>query len=374
MTTILKTSEAHDFLALVPQLVGMHPRESIVIVVFQGNRTCGAMRFDLPPAGERSGFYREVATTIIGMVCRLPGVDAVVPVVFTDAPCGDSGEPPHRVYADVLVRRAVYSGFVVRDALWVAADGWGHYRGYGRSGTHALSLIEGSEAFRSLPPEARRVLVDIDAESSLPPTTPARCDRVMALGLRLEEARADAPTLIRELAAMGFGNDIVTYADTLARVDDAQPTEEDAALLGFLASDPQLRDVLLVTWAWGAEAGDNAAETNFLVNAGEPVDDRPTIGALGGWGMPRPQPERIRRAIGIMRSTASVVPVNAQAPVMTMLAWLHWSLGHGSIAGRWIDQARAVDADYSFAELLGTMLSVGHLPEWAFEEAPVHRG
>jgi len=38
--TIVKTREAHDFLALVPQLAGFQPERSVVLVAFRGNRTC----------------------------------------------------------------------------------------------------------------------------------------------------------------------------------------------------------------------------------------------------------------------------------------------------------------------------------------------
>jgi hypothetical protein len=53
-----------------------------------------------------------------------------------------------------------------------------------------------------------------------------------------------------------------------------------------------------------------------------------------------------------------------------MLAWCHWALGAGTLAGRWVDQARAIDPEYGLAELLDRMLSAGRLPDWAWEVPP----
>jgi hypothetical protein len=50
MTVIVKASGPADLLAMVPSMVRMVPRNSVVFLAFRGKRTCGAMRFNLPTA------------------------------------------------------------------------------------------------------------------------------------------------------------------------------------------------------------------------------------------------------------------------------------------------------------------------------------
>ena len=96
----------------------------------------------------------------------------------------------------------------------------------------------------------------------------------------------------------------------------------------------------------------------------------PGAGALGGWDMPRPDPQRIRRALAVLRYSAARLPQSPNPPLLTMIGWLYWALGAGSIAARWVKKAQAIDPDFGLADLLGTMLSTGHLPDWAFDVPP----
>jgi hypothetical protein len=135
MKTIVTASTAQDFLALVPQLLGFEAEESIVLVAFRGKRSIGAMRFDLP-ASESADAHRRIATTLVGMVSKLPAVDAVLPVVYTGQPFsggnGGTGEAagagaPYSGFLRSVIERLEFSGIDVRDALCVAGDGWGSY-------------------------------------------------------------------------------------------------------------------------------------------------------------------------------------------------------------------------------------------------------
>ena len=83
MTVILKAHGPADLLAMAPPMVGFLPRNSVVLVAFRGKRTCGAMRFDLPPSDDPV-VRKRVVTTVVGMFCKLPEVDAAVVIVYTD--------------------------------------------------------------------------------------------------------------------------------------------------------------------------------------------------------------------------------------------------------------------------------------------------
>ena len=56
-------------------------------------------------------------------------------------------------------------------------------------------------------------------------------------------------------------------------------------------------------------------------------------------------------------------------PLLCMLAWLNWALGHGTQAVLHLDEALAIAPTYSMARLLESMMCTGVMPEWAFERA-----
>ncbi|MBU4466243.1 MAG: DUF4192 domain-containing protein, partial [Actinobacteria bacterium] len=127
MTTIIKAANAAQFLALVPHLVGFTPTRSLALIPFAGSRTLGAMRFDLPETSDSDEIAR-IASTCIGMVCRIPGADGVAAVIYTDAAYLTPGESTTGDgLARALLQRADSCGLRVTDALCVAADAWGSY-------------------------------------------------------------------------------------------------------------------------------------------------------------------------------------------------------------------------------------------------------
>jgi hypothetical protein len=109
-----------------------------------------------------------------------------------------------------------------------------------------------------------------------------------------------------------------------------------------------------------------------LLPDAEPLEPDDASGlAFCGGDMPRPDPDRVERGIEVLRLTAAHLPERHRAPLLTMLAWLHWSLGRGSVAGRLVDAALAIDPGYGLAGLLARMLGAGMLPEWAYRAEPV---
>src|SRR5206468_8820379 len=106
--------------------------------------------------------------------------------------------------------------------------------------------------------------------------------------------------------------------------------------------------------------------------AGEPLGPEEAPGlAFSGGDMPRPEADRVERAIELLRLTAAHLPERHRAPLLTMVAWLHWALGRGSVAARFVDAVLAIDPDYGLAELLARMLGAGMLPEWAYRAEPL---
>jgi hypothetical protein len=398
-TTIVKTPSPQDFLALVPQLVGFLPECSLVLVAFRGNRTCGALRFNLPPNGSGSQELRRIAGTLLGTLCKIPGVDALVPVVYTDDTIGehpaDAAGLPQGAFIGAIRQRAGQSGFLVRDALCVAADGWSSYleadepapAGSGRVLRHPLSGIADSTVTAAVPRDARRDLARLQNGADLPKVdlaTRERCARRLARYQRLGPNLGPVPELIE---MVGDVLDPVRTAETALGLDPADLSIDEIAALLFLIQGPGTRDQMMLQFAFGEEEGRRSHALNRHYarrqrETGLSMDDlvaadlaagtafqetTPTTSDLMlGMSPERPDPERVVRGIRLLKLLVAIAPRPARPAPLCMLAWLSWTLGQGSVAGIHIETALGIDAEYGMALLLLQMIGSGHLPEWAF--------
>ena len=386
--TIVKTTEAHDFLALVPQLVGFLPERSMVLVAFRGKRTCGAIRFNLPDPGASLKVHKRIATTLIGTLCKIPGVDSLVPVVYTDDSVGQGPVLPHSAFTDVLMKRAEMSGFAVQDALCVAADGWGSYFDTRLpAGGYPLSDITTSLAPDGIPAVARRDLARLESRADLPVIGVLEKE-VFARRLRRFEESVDSGAEMPELFDLvGSIFDTVTIPELALdwALDPLDPAL--GAVLLYLVQSPPIRDQIMVQFAFGRSSGEEADELNkhyldVTAKTGAALDDivrdemaetaetgappPQTSQFLMGYSPDRPDSTRIEQAIHLLRVLVALAPKSHRPAPLCMLAWLSWALGRGSVAGLYIDQALAIQPRYSMATLLDTLFSSGHLPDWAY--------
>ncbi|TFC50124.1 DUF4192 domain-containing protein [Cryobacterium sp. TMT1-21] len=391
--TIVKTREAHDFLALVPQLAGFLPENSLVLVAFRGNRTCGAMRFNLPEPDSSRSVLGRVVSSLIGTLCKIPGVDAVVPVVYSDEPIASVTGLPQERFAEVLSARARLCGFLVRDSLCVAPDGWGSYLDPDcPAGGHPLSAIAASEVNRSIPAEARLDLATLRSRADLPRVDPARKARVGRRLARYQRLGSSAQTVPELLDLAGDIIDPVATAEAALGFDSENLAVEEAAALLFLVQGPACRDQMMLQFAFGESVGRRTFALNLHYAAlqratGRSLDDlvaeecaasdvpdvpdaRETSDYMLGLTDERPDPGRIERAVRLLKAVVALAPRACRPAPLCMLAWLSWAMGRGSVAGIFIDQARSIDPGYGMAELLDTVVSSGHLPDWAFAVPP----
>ena len=386
--TIVKAQKAQDFLALVPQLLGFNAESSAVLVAFRGNRTCGALRFNLPDNDAPHKVYKRIATTLAGMLCKIPGVDAVVPVIYTDDSFRDATGVPRERFAEVLNRRLELSGFLLRDSLCVAADAWGSYLDPEcPAGGHPLSDISGSPIFEAVHHETTietpRPLGTLQTGPDPIEVSLATREHLARIYRRYRHLLARAENAPELFPTLGFVLDPVAIAEA-ALTWPSPPSEEDVAALLVLVQSPPLRDQIMVQFAFGREEGVRALELNrhyarLQDETGRSLDDLVAeefavgesaathtsdimLGLLPG----RPDVDRIRLAIKLLRTVVAMAPRSAKPAPLCMLAWLSWALGSGSVAGYFVDQALAIDSQYGMATLLDQLLRTGHLPDWAF--------
>ncbi|MDN3497106.1 DUF4192 family protein [Planococcus sp. APC 4015] len=357
MTTIVKAADAAQFLSLIPRMLGFTPRQSLVLIPFDGTRSLGAMRFDLPD----DDAVDRVAATVVGMACRVTDADAIALVVYTDDPVA---ERPHAAFAAALESRADACGLHVNDALWVTAGGWGRYGvdtapgaltelahvgGDDQTSGAELPAVRDEEiadVARALDGfiSAVHVLCGPDAAAAAPEDD----DRVDPMALAAVCALDDLPTLFEEML-------------------DWDPTGLDpyrAATIAWVLARPSLRDIALVQWCAGMDAGDEALDAQLRWESGEPY---PPHLAMQMWGEgERPDPERLNRVLALVRRAAATAPEPMRAGPLATAAWISWALGRSTHADLYAMQACEAEPEHGLAEIVRSFVGAGHLPDWAF--------
>lgn len=391
MTTIIRAEAAHDFLAIVPSLTGYTPERSLVCVAFRGNRSAGVLRHDLP---RRARDRDALASAAVGTVCRMSGVDAIVPIVYTGASFARRGTMPERVLLELVVARAEAAGFVVRDALCVAADAWGSVLDpeTPRLG-HPLELIATSRA--AADPACR--LPDAAGAAGLATLPMPDPDRAARVGHVLDvfdgDDRRDAFGVRRRpheleqlLERLGPLVDPVELVEVLLEAGPDGVEADVVAWFVHLACRPAFRDAMMLQFAFGPAIGESALDDAVDVGVraaenGEAVAElvarehadsgTETVGGLLarlllGQSTVRPDAERVERGIEVVRHALAHAPEHRRPGALCIAAWLAWSLGRGSAAGAFVDRALEIDPAHTMAGLLYTYLGTGAIPEWAF--------
>ncbi|MGR0320121.1 DUF4192 family protein [Agromyces sp. ZXT2-3] len=397
MTTIIRAGAAHDFLALVPVLAGYTPVRSLVCVAFEGARTAGVLRIDLPDAAHEDA----AATAMLGTLCRIPRIDAVVPIAYGERPFRGS-EVPHRDVLDAVVRRAEEAGFRVRDALAVAPNGWGSVFDEDLPDDgRPLDLIEASTVLLAAPAEViDRAAGLADSATHLvriPEATEELAGRIRELrgGLDVGQGGADAPSgasgelaLDRLEHVLGDAVDPVALVERLAAGRGDRSAEELAWLLE-LAERPPIRDAIMLQAAFGPLVGELAldcAEDAVDRRRGEPAgapaneapaarlpgpDEEETVDAflsrlMLGRSAIRPDADRVRAVLDAIATAIGNAAVGRRTGSLCVAAWLSWALGGASAAGALVDLALAETPEHTMAGLLHRFFGLGELPEWAF--------
>ncbi len=358
MSITVKANSPADFLALIPHLVGFDPVNSVVLVAFRGVGTCGVLRLDLPTSPV---VHKRLATHAVGILCKIPDVDAVGVIICTEEKFGASTTPPLAEFATTMIARLRQSGLSLRGALCRAGDGWGSYfDSSGPAGGHPLSDIERSEIAAGLP--------DVFFDVADPPDAPIAARRRVARQL----AR------YRDLAQGGLSHpefepldDVALFVERALDWDE-HGFSQSAAFLLFLLQSPPSRDATMLQWATNLALGDELWEHADDPPGGDPEWDETSGNLMLGIG-PRPDPERVLRAISLLLRLVAVASKPARPALLCMLAWLNWALGRGTIGGRHVDAALAIAPEYGMAQLLSTMLGNGMQPEWAFAR-PIGEG
>ncbi|GAA2000200.1 DUF4192 family protein [Microbacterium ulmi] len=401
MTTTVRAADAAQFLSFVPHLLGYRPTRSLVLIPFEGSRSAGALRFDLPATDDAHELDR-IAATLVGTVCRIPRVDGVAAVAFTDESADDG--MPHAALARAIEARAHECGLDVTDLLCVGSDAWASYLDADRppggrslaeldiapAGLPDLPVADGDQASGAELPrpdsaareDVGRALRSLERAVALlcgPDAEPRR----RGGSASSPRGRVAAPTDSGEPTACHTEeDDDATRIDpgalvAVCRLDDLpglfeEALEWDAAALSpyecaaliWCLSRPSLRDIALVEWCGGIEAGDEALDAQLEWEGGA---EYPAHLAMHMWGEgDRPDPDRLERALALARAAACVAPEDRRAGCLATAAWLSWALGRSTHAERYAVQACESEPEHGLAEIVRSFVHAGHLPDWAF--------
>lgn len=353
MTTVIRAAGAADFLALVPRLLGFVPEHSLVLIPFARGRTLGAMRLDLPDAAGAAELD-AFASTSVGLTCKVSHTDAVAAVVFTDREIGPDGAMPYDALIRAVLLRADLCGLGVPEALCLSPGGWGSYLAprVPAGGRPRAEIPFDHEALADLPCAPG----DQSSGAQLPSADLAEKERV-ARALRHLTASPGR-------GAAGVGDPPALFEEALSwPADDLLPAQ--AATMVYALDRPALRDIALVQWAIGRARGEQALTAQRAWENGVPY---PADIAATMWGEgPRPDAERLRRALALARRLAAVAPRASRPGPLAACAWLSWALGNSTHAGHHATAAREIDPSHGLAGIVLTLVAGAHLPEWTFE-------
>jgi hypothetical protein len=268
----------------------------------------------------------------------------------------------------VIGRRLQLSGFELRESICHAADGWASY--FDRAvpvGGHPLALIAESKVARAIddqrglfPPPAQMVDRVPHADEWQRARMSKRLEAYEKVRASIQRDAAQSPPSVLDIL-----QDLPLFAEG-GLMWDAAELDHYGALLVFALQGPPIRDLVMLQWAFGLEIGDRQWGQDLRDDSldGPNADLANLMMGIG----PRPDPWRIEGAIALLLELTSRAEDARRPPLLCMLAWLNWALGHGTQAGLHLDEALAIAPTYSMAQLLDSMTRTGFMPEWAFED------
>ncbi|QTV80172.1 DUF4192 family protein [Microbacterium sp. NIBRBAC000506063] len=365
MTTIVRVTRPAELLGLIPALAGFTPRRSLVLLPFEGSRAHSALRLDLPHSGIDP---HEYVAQAIALLCRIPEADAVAIAVYDEAAL-DETPLPWSGLVDALVDRAEACELGVVEALCVGPDAWASFLD-DPGLRHPLAEIEAAPVV----PGIGDVSGDQSDGVALPEVDAAERERVaqaVEAFAPAVDARADGASFSgdrlhpKAIDATGLVDDVPEFFERILESPERLEPFETAAMAWCL-NRPLLRDVALVQWARNRKQGALALGAQ-IAYIDQDVSAPDALGRILVGGGRRPDPDRLRIALSLVRGVAARVPEAARVGPLVAAAWLSWALGRSTHASAYIAQAQEIDPDHSMAALIQAMLVRGLLPEWVFD-------
>jgi hypothetical protein len=364
METIVRDVTDAGLLELMPYLLGEHPRNSVVLLAFNGNRTHGAVRLDLPKPAARSALvYKRLSRVGMGMLGKLPSADGVTVFVVTDDAFGATGTPPHSELVAELRRTIIHSQLTLKGVLCRARDGWAPYFDPDvPRGGYSLADLADTNIAAQLPAELRRIFDSPFVASRIPDAIKDMRAHVMTV---FERVRREIDLREQDVAASpNPHSSIIRVLSETALDFGATEFRQFAGLFLLAAQNAVTSDLMLLQWATGEHTGLRLWEELVL---SEPDWFRPQIHELIYGLARRPDPERLEHAVKFVVQLVACADEAVRPAPLYMLAWLHWASGRGFMASLCLAEAFAIEPNFHRAAELDWMLNHRVLPAWSYD-------
>jgi hypothetical protein len=383
----IHVSRPEDILGYIPHALEFQPRQSLVLLSLSGKRLGATLRVDLPKdSGEEElARFADAATAYLRKDSR---ADSSLLVLYTDALERTGQFPPYETLLDLLLTSLDGAGLPVRDGWVVSPEHFRclHCKGPGccPPGGHpveriAESTINAEMIFRGsmvAPSVSQAVALrraeSVDAESAA--AVFGRCSEI----LRVLEGSWHAPEVFRR-----------TLLCWDAAIRSAPGPERIPFLLASLTSF-HVRDAVVVLICRGLDAAYGGAVSSGVLTGTEPTGvDLPPTGpfpcatwnagktldayrrifkaVLLGSSAQAPQWVRVDRAADLLVRLYCASDGQSKAAAGTLLAWIEWARGRGSMAHEALEMVLQEFPDYSLARLLRDFVETGTLPDWAMD-------
>lgn len=383
--TVIRAASSADFLSLLPVLTGYTVTNSLLVVLFSGNRSFGSLRFDLP-ASDAPRDVTSLAAAVREAVRSITQVDGVAFAVITDRSSSDCGGVPWRNLARRLEQHALRAGLVLRDSCCVAADGWCSFLSpepgdrlrplseirHSMAGLEASMLVEEAvpelEQLGELPSPAAGRAVEVRAAIEELLAHPARTARgsvftAPRLSALIEHTEATPTALDTARVAVCAGNPAGWLRLVCALLESALADGYPTGEVGAEDSGPVSEAVYIADCLDRGGAFDDPGE---LMRAYGPLEH-----TLVRYGAVQPDRARHRRASQLLAEIAAATPAAHQPGLRCLLAWLWWWVGLSSIAERHLRAAREIDPEHQLTLMLGRLIDHGTLPPWTADLSPL---
>lgn len=381
----IHVSRPEDILGYIPHALEFQPRQSLVLLSLNGKRLGATLRVDLPKDGgeEELARFADAATAYLRKDRR---ADSSLLVLYTDALERCVQFPPYETLLDLLLTSLDGAGMPVRDG-WVVGPEYFcclHCKRPGccPAGGHpveriAESTINAEMIFRgsSVAPSVSQAVALRRSETAVAKSAAAMFSESSEI-LRMFEGRWHAPEVFRRT---------LLCWDTAIR--SAPGPERIPFLLASLTSF-HVRDAVIVLICRGLDAAYGGAVSSGLLTSTEPTGiDVPPAGpfpcatwepgmtfdayrrifdaVLLGDSPQAPQWARVDRAADLLLGLYYGSEGPSKAAAGTLLAWIEWARGRGSMAHEALEMVLQEFPDYSLARLLSDFVATGTLPVWA---------
>jgi hypothetical protein len=330
---IVKAETAADFLFLIPDVLGYTPTDSLLIVVFDENeRTKGAVRFDLPHGKITDEDFRDHVVHAVSDV----SFDSIILVAYPDQ-VEDLTELSGLIncLADKSEELKIRDAYIVYENEYID---WN-------------SPDMEPRALATRPVTGDQHIEPVPFASSM-------------------FGEPGAPEVLYALTKAIEGNwqepdETLHMCGGVAVMVKSWPAEEltPVSLADVILGTniPAFRDVMLVYILAGREMGDKARVEQEEYNKTHDLSVITTGDVMLGMNYTeRPDFDKLRNVIDVMRRAASVAPPFLRSGPLSVAAWLSWIMGNGTHASDYAQLALDFEPDHGLSGVIKEMAANGH--------------